>query len=111
MPIRNGYADDVYVVTSGEKMSLYAAENIARAVEQFKARGYAQLGGLILNSRNVENERELVNKTAEKIDTDVIHHIPRHSLVQEAEELGKTVVEAFPDSDLSEVYYELAGKI
>lgn len=111
MPIRNGYAKDVYIVTSGEKMSIYAAQNIAKAVEQFKARGYAKLSGLILNSRKVKNERELVDKAANDIKTDVIHYIPRDGLVQKAEELGKTVVEAFPDSAMSKVYYQLAEKI
>ena len=33
MPIRNGYADEVYIVTSGEMMSLYAATNIVSAVK------------------------------------------------------------------------------
>ena len=64
MPIRNGYADEVYIVTSGEMMSMYAASNISTAVNQFKNRGYASLKGLILNAKNVENEYELVQKLA-----------------------------------------------
>jgi len=32
MPIRNGYARDVFIVSSGEMMSLYAASNIATAI-------------------------------------------------------------------------------
>ena len=50
------YADKVFVITSGENMAIHAAANIAMAVENFKDRGYAQLGGLILNRRNVKNE-------------------------------------------------------
>ena len=49
MPIREGYAHRVYIVTSGENMAIYAAANIAMAVENFRERGYASLGGLILN--------------------------------------------------------------
>lgn len=60
MPIRNGYAEEVYIVTSGEMMSMYAASNISTAINQFKNRGYARLKGLILNAKNVENEVELV---------------------------------------------------
>ena len=41
MPIRNGYAKDVYIVTSGEMMSMYAASNIASAVRNFRTKGYA----------------------------------------------------------------------
>ena len=58
MPIRNGYAEEVYIVTSGEMMSMYAASNISTAVNQFKKRGYASLKGLILNAKNFENEED-----------------------------------------------------
>ena len=57
MPIRDGYAREVFIVSSGEMMALYAANNIAQAVRNFAGRGYARLGGLILNARNTENER------------------------------------------------------
>ena len=50
-PIRDGYADEIFIVTSGEKMALYAAANIIKAVENFKSRGYAQVKGIILNRR------------------------------------------------------------
>ena len=39
MPIREGYADKVFIVTSGENMAIYAAANIAAAVKSFEARG------------------------------------------------------------------------
>ena len=35
MPIRGGYAREVYIVSSGEMMSLYAANNIAMAIRRF----------------------------------------------------------------------------
>jgi nitrogenase iron protein NifH len=111
MPIRGGYADAVFIVSSGEKMSLYAAANIALAVGNFKTRNYAQLFGLILNSRNVSNEFELVNELAQEIGVEIIQSIPRDRLVQDAEGLGKTVIEAFPDSQLSVHYRELASKM
>lgn len=108
MPIRGGYADEVCIVTSGEMMSLYAASNIAYAVKSFGKRGYAGLRGLILNAKNIENENELVDKAAAEIETDVIYRLPRHPLVQQAEAEGKTVVEAFPDSDMADHYKALA---
>lgn len=111
MPIRNQYAKEVYIVTSGEMMSMYAASNISRAVMQFKSRGYAKLKGLILNAKNVEKEEELVDKLCEEIHTSVFHYVPRNSLIQEAENTGRTVIEAFPDSDMSRIYTDLAKKI
>ncbi len=111
MPIRGGYAEDVFVVTSGEMMSLYAACNIAAAVNQFRSKGYARLKGLILNAKGVDNERELVEKTAGEINTEVIHCIPRDGHVQKAENEGKTVVEAFPGSEMAKVYLSLADAV
>lgn len=111
MPLRGGYADNVYVVTSGEMMSLYAASNIAIAVSQFGSKGYAKLGGLILNAKGVENENNIVKKFANEINTEVIQYIPRNGLVQKAENIGKTVVEAYPDSEMSQVYISLAKTI
>jgi len=108
MPIRGGYADQVCIVTSGEMMSLYAAANIAHAVKSFGKRGYASLRGLILNAKNIEGENELVDKAAAEIETSVIYRLPRNPLVQQAEAEGKTVVEAFPDSDMANHYKALA---
>ena len=59
MPLRSGYADELYIVTSGEMMSLYAASNIAQAVRNLRASGCAKLKGLILNKKNIEAEEEL----------------------------------------------------
>lgn len=36
MPMRSGYADKVFILTSGENMSIHAAANIAMAVDRFK---------------------------------------------------------------------------
>ncbi len=108
MPIRGGYADDVCIVTSGEMMSLYAASNIANAVKSFGKRGYASLKGLILNAKNIEDENDLVNKAAAELGTKVVYRIPRDPVVQQAEAQGKTVVEAFSDSEMASHYKRLA---
>ena len=108
MPMRAGYADKIFVITSGENMAIHAASNIAMAVESFKGRGYAQLGGVILNRRNVKNEEQKVQELAEDIGSSVIASLSRSETVQQAEELGKTVIEAFPDSAMAGEYRALA---
>ncbi len=111
MPMRRQYADRVYIVTSGEKMSLFAARNIAAAVENFRSRGYARLGGLILNRRNVERERERVDSLAEEIGAEVVADVPRSDLITRAEDANATSAEAFPESDVARIYMELAKKL
>jgi nitrogenase iron protein NifH len=109
MPMREGYADEVMIVSSGEMMALYAAHNIARAIKNFSGRSYAELGGVILNRRNIENERALAEAAAREIGTEIIGEVPRCSLVQDAEAEGKTVLEKFPLSEMSGIYRGLAG--
>ena len=111
MPMRKGYADKVYIVTSGEKMAIYAAANIAMAVDNFKKRDYAKLGGIILNCRGVENEEENAATLAADFDTEVLATIPRSPLFEKAEAVGKTIVELFPDSEISEKMLSLADRI
>ena len=111
MPMRPGYADRVFILTSGENMAIHAAANIAMAVENFKGRGYAQLGGIILNRRNVKNEEEKVRELADDFHCPIVGTLSRSDTVQEAEEQGKTVVEAFPDSAMAAEYRALARAI
>ncbi len=111
MPMRSGYADRVYIVTSGENMSIHAAANIAMAVENFQNRGYAALGGLILNRRNVKNEDAKVAELCQDIHTQVVGTLSRSDTVLEAEEQHRTVMEAFPDSPMAAEYRALADKL
>ena len=111
MPIREGYADQVFILTSGEAMSIHAAKNIALAVDTFQERGYATLGGVIVNKRNVRREEENIRQLCEDIQSDVVGTLERSELVQDADELRKTVIEAFPDSPEAESYRELADAV
>ena len=111
MPMHKGYAQKVFIVTSGEKMACYAAANIAMAIENFKGRGYAQLGGLILNRRNVEDELENVQTLAKDFNTVIVGDLERSTLVQECDRLGTTVMNKYPDSDMAKQYMALADEI
>lgn len=108
MPMRNGYADKVFILTSGENMAIHAAANIAMAVENFKNRGYATLGGLILNRRDVPREEEKVQELADDFHTSVIGTLSHSEQVILAEEQGKTLMECYPDSAMAEEYRALA---
>jgi Nitrogenase subunit NifH (ATPase) len=111
MPIRNGYARDVFIVTSGEMMSLYAANNIAEAISNMGFDGYAALRGIIQNSRNIADEDALIDKATAEMKSEVIFRIPRDQTVQSCENSGMTVVEGAPRSDLSTKYRDLAKRM
>ena len=111
MPMRKGYADKVFIITSGENMAIHAAANIAMAVDNFKSRGYAGMGGFILNHRNVPREEEKVAELAEDFHTEVVGTLSYSEQVVLAEEQKKTLIECYPDSDMAEEYRVLARKM
>lgn len=111
VPIREGYATDIYIVSSGELMSLYAANNIAKGIKRFAARGQVRLAGIIGNSRNVVKEKELLEHFAARLNTALVAFIPRDQAVQQAEIRKKTVIEWDAECEQSRVYNELADLI
>ena len=111
VPIREGYATEIYIVSSGELMSLYAANNIAKGVARFAARGSVRLGGIIGNSRNVAREEELLTAFAKRLNTRLIAFVPRAQIVHAAEIRRRTVIEHAPEDAQAEVYRTLARAI
>ena len=107
-PIREGYASKVLIVTSGEKMALYAANNINSAVKNFADRSYAKVRGIVMNRRNVEGEEEKVRAIAESAGLDIGADIPRSDDIIRCEDKGMTVIEGEPDCQAAECFLKLA---
>lgn len=107
VPLREEYAEEVYIVTSGEYMALYAANNISKGIKKLKGR----LGGIICNCRGIDREEELVSEFAEKIGSQVVGVITRSDLVQKSEIDAKTVMEKYPESEQAQNYRELSFSI
>lgn len=110
-PIREGYAEKVLIVTSGEKMALYAANNIYTAVQNFEDRGYARVGGVILNQRNVPGEVEKVQAFADERQLPIVARIPRSDEINRFEDEGKTVIEGDPTLEVSARFLDLAARL
>lgn len=113
MPMREGYAQEVYLVTSGDLMSLYAANNICKAIQRLsrRSRSRCSLGGVICNSARLTDEEELVSEFARRINSRLIAFIPRDRIVRLAEVNRKTVIEYAPESEQAAVYRSLAERI
>jgi nitrogenase iron protein NifH len=111
MPIREGKAQEIYIVASGEMMALYAANNIAKGIQKYALTGGVRLGGIICNSRKVDGEAELVEAFAKELGSQMIHFVPRDNMVQRAEIHKKTVIEFDPTVEQADEYRALAKKI
>jgi len=111
MPIREGKAQEIYIVCSGEMMAMYAANNICKGIMKFAESGGVRLGGLICNSRNVDNEREMIEEFAKKLGTQMIHFVPRDNDVQRAEIRKMTVIDWNSTCPQADEYRTLAANI
>ena len=111
MPMREGKAKEIYIVVSGEMMAMYAANNICKGILKFAETGGIRLAGLICNSRQVDNELEMIEAFAKGLGSYMIHFIPRDNMVQQAEINRKTVIEFEPKHPQADEYRTLAGKM
>jgi nitrogenase iron protein NifH len=111
MPIRENKAQEIYIVMSGEMMALYAANNIAKGILKYASSGGVRLGGLICNERQTDREIDLSEALAAKLNTKLVHFVPRANIVQHAELRRQTVIQYAPDSQQAKEYRDLANKV
>jgi len=111
MPIREGIAEHVFTVSSGDFMAIYAANNLFKGIKKYSNSGGALLGGVIANSVNAPYAREIIDDFVKKTSTQVIEYIPRSVTVTQSELQGKTTIEAAHDSEQAKIYTRLADKI
>jgi nitrogenase iron protein NifH len=111
MPMREGKAQEIYIVASGEMMAMYAANNIARGLLKYADQSGVRLGGIICNSRKVDGELDLMQEFTSRLGTKMIHFVPRDNMVQKAEFNKKSVIEYDAECNQAHEYAELARKI
>jgi len=112
MPIREGFAREIYLICSGGFMSIYAANNIARAIQRLARRGDTGLAGIICNSNGDEAfEHAFIPEFARRLGTPFVQFVPRSPVIQACEVEGKAVMEHSPESAEAKVFRDLAKAI
>ncbi|MDR2343759.1 MAG: AAA family ATPase [Spirochaetaceae bacterium] len=111
VPIRREYAEKVYIVSSGEFMSIYAANNILRGLKNYDQNREGRVGGIIFNSRDLGEEDERVRRFLEAVGLPLAASFPRSDLFSLCEDEGRCLVEAYPDSELAGRFFDLAELI
>jgi nitrogenase iron protein NifH len=111
-PIRQGFAEEIYLLCSGSFMSLYAANNIAKGVRRLSRRGETGLAGVICNSSGDEAfERSMLGEFAQVLGTELVGFVPRSAAIQACEVEGKTVLQHSPQSPEADVFRGLAERL
>lgn len=111
MPLRNGLADDVYVVTSADYLAVFAANNICKGIQRHADRNGSPLGGIIYNVRGAIDDLELVEEFARSTGSKVIGAIPSDPIIMENEIYAKTAIEHKPESEISNIFRDVAMRI
>ena len=131
VPIRREYADEIFLVTSGEFMAIYAANNILKGIRNFDKDEKKRVAGILYNSRNVKGEDRRVETFARAVGLPVVAKIPRSDVFAAAERRNVTVTELAgrweerPEAEagrdteetvkealvLKEIFSALAGKV
>lgn len=111
MPLREGIAEDVYLVTTSDFMSIYAANKICRGIRKYAATGDIRLSGVVYNGRSGRDAPEVAARFAQMVGTQVCGRIPMSPLVGQAELARQTVLERAPDSEVSQQFRALAHRM
>jgi nitrogenase iron protein NifH len=112
MPIRERFAEEIYLICSGGFMSIYAANNIARAIQRLSKRGDTGLAGILCNINGDEVfEHAFIPAFAKRLGTPFVQFVPRSPLIQACGLEGRPVVEYVPDSQEAEIFRNLAKSI
>jgi len=107
VPMSPRYSDVILIVTSGETMSIFAANNILRGIENLRL-GAPRVAGIVLNRRGDEGERERVEAFSHAVCVPIVADIPRSKEMREAEFLKRPLTKEFPDSKAAKEISKLA---
>lgn len=111
VPMREKYADVVYIVTSSEFMSIFAANNIMKSIKNFSEIKNIKFGGLIHNQRNNNSSINILKIFADMTKSKIIGEIPFSKELIKSELNGKTIAEMYPNSNLYNNFLDLSEKI
>ena len=99
VPLRKGFGRKVVVVVSDDMMSLYAANNIARAIKAYSYAG-ARLVGLAANGVP-SGKSGVILKFSKLINTRILAECPRDRMVKKAEAAAAVAVKKYPSAGFS----------
>ncbi len=111
VPIRREYADVIVLVTSGEYMALYAANNILRGIYSYDSDTERRVAGIVYNERRLPDEDGRVQRFADAVGLPILKKVPRSDAFARAE-LEHVTLQELADCDYEkEVFADLSDRI
>ncbi|MCS7103145.1 MAG: P-loop NTPase [Candidatus Korarchaeum sp.] len=96
---KKGYAESVLIVTSDDFMSIYAANNICRGLSSLRVPSCG-----ILYNRASESGARYVEEFSRRVGLPIIGSVPYSEELIYSIKLRKTILETFPDSEISRIF-------
>jgi len=109
-PMRMWYWEKIFIVISEEIMSMYACNNICKAIKQYSRNGI-YVWWVIVNARSNTLDKEIIEEFVKKIWLEIIAFIPRSDVIACAEYKAKTVLEFDPEAKVIENFDKLVSDI
>ncbi|MFW5889309.1 MAG: P-loop NTPase [Bacillota bacterium] len=106
-PVSKGYAEEVYIVSSGEQSSLFAANNIIKGITQIGG----NIQGLIYNSKNIEKEYEIVGEFSKRSNIPIVGKISYSKRIPLLELRKKAVVTEYPEGKEAKQFIKISNNI
>jgi len=104
--VKEKYAEGVIIVTSDDFMSIYAANNICRGLNTLKVNAFG-----ILYNRPMKNGIKYIEKFSRKVNLPIIGIIPYSEEIVNANKIMKTVIEVYPNSNISNIIKSISLSI
>lgn len=109
-PLREWYWEKIFIVISEEIMSMYACNNICKAVLEYSD-NWIYIWWIIVNARNNNINKTVIEKFVNKIWLNIIAFIPRSEVIACAEYKSMSLAEYNNDSEVIKTFYELIENI
>lgn len=109
-PLRLWYWEKVFIVISEEIMSMYACNNICKAINVYSSNNvYAWW--VIVNMRHNDYDKKIIEDFVKKIWLKIVEFIPRDKNITNAEYDSKTILELDKDLETSKLFISLSEKL
>ena len=111
VPMRKKHVDTVYIVTSADFMSLYAANNILKSVKRNSYTEKPLLGGILHTRADSAKERAVVQEFCRKTNSAYIAAMGQSTEIRLAELQRQTVLKAYSDGAAAQAFLELGRRM
>ena len=111
VPMRKHYVQKVFVVTSADFMSLYAANNIMKGIKSCCGEEGKMLGGLILNHCQSDADREIAELFSERTGAKVLFGMEESREIKLSDYRKTAVLKAYPQGKAAKAFRRLSGLV